>query len=552
MMHNNIKKFILFSSFMVLFFALGCIGIAKAATLPYKCPDLNGDQQIDITDLTMISVNLNACTGNVKYSALADVDGDSCLNNIDLNYIQQYFGKALKDVESCSKCPDLNGDQQIDITDLTMISANFNACTGNVKYSAAADVNGDGCLNNTDLNYIQKYFGKKLTEIGQCGGVPVLSIEAISAQIVAIQREIAALQNQVATLPYKCPDLNNDGSIDILDVAMISVNFNACTGNVKYSAAADVNGDGCLNNTDLNYIQKHFGKKSTEVTQCPIPITPIIPPIIPVPDTNYKCPDLNNDGSIDILDVAMISTNFNACTGNVKYNSSADVNGDGCLNNTDLNYIQKYFGKKLAEVTQCPISPITPPIVPVPNTNYKCPDLNNDGSIDILDVAMISVNFNACTGNVKYNSSADVNGDGCLNNTDLNYIQKYFGKKLTEVTQCKITPIIPPIVPVPDTNYKCPDLNGDGSIDINDIAIISTGYNTCSGNAKYNTKGDVNGDNCLNSTDLNYVQENFGKTKSQIPQCITTSGSLDTLQQMAASIADAISKLLEGIKSLMK
>ncbi len=102
-----------------------------------------------------------------------------------------------------------------------------------------------------------------------------------------------------------------------------------------------------------------------------------------------------------------------------------------------------------------------------------------------------------------------------------------------------------------DTNYKCPDLNGDKKIDILDAIIISNSINTCSGNAKYDARGDVNGDNCVNSIDQNYIPKYMGYNLADLIQCQNAS-SLNTIQKMMASIADTISKLLEGIRSLGK
>ena len=44
----------------------------------------------------------------------------------------------------------------------------------------------------------------------------------------------------------------------------------------------------------------------------------------------------------------------------------------------------------------------------------------------------------------------------------------------------------------------------------------------------------------------------MAKTLADITQCQNVSSSIDTLQKMAASIAETISRLLEGIKSLTK
>jgi len=48
----------------------------------------------------------------------------------------------------------------------------------------------------------------------------------------------------------------------------------------------------------------------------------------------------------------------------------------------------------------------------------KCPDVNGDGKIDIFDLILISQSFNSCNGDPNYNSSYDLNDDGCVDNDD--------------------------------------------------------------------------------------------------------------------------------------
>jgi len=103
----------------------------------------------------------------------------------------------------------------------------------------------------------------------------------------------------------------------------------------------------------------------------------------------------------------------------------------------------------------------------------------------------------------------------------------------------------------PESEYKCPDLNGDGVVNIYDITIISARLNTCQGATNYDPRGDVDGDNCLTNTDLNYVNKYYGKSISEITQC-GGGTTLEYIERMVASIADAISQLTKGVKELLK
>ena len=148
-----------------------------------------------------------------------------------------------------------------------------------------------------------------------------------------------------------------------------------------------------------------------------------------------------------------------------------------------------------------------------PESEYKCPDLNGDGTVNILDTIVISNTINKCSGDSGYNSKGDVDGNNCVTTIDQNFIQKYIDKKAIDIAQCKTTPT------KPESEYKCPDLNGDGKVNILDSIITSGSFGKCLGDSGYNSKGDVNVDNCVTSVDQNFVQKYLNQTASNITQC---------------------------------
>jgi Ca2+-binding EF-hand superfamily protein len=187
-----------------------------------------------------------------------------------------------------------------------------------------------------------------------------------------------------------------------------------------------------------------------------------------------------------------------------------------------------------------PSTPILPPTPIIIIPPYKCPDINNDSVVDMKDTAITARAVDTCSGNASYNALGDVNGDNCITITDVNYVAKFFGKSASTIAQCKtatqiqdeittITNTITQMVeqvkvttpPPNESGYKCPDINSDSVVDMKDTAITARAVDTCSGNASYNALGDVNWDNCINITDVNYVAKFFGKAISAITQCTT-------------------------------
>ena len=181
-----------------------------------------------------------------------------------------------------------------------------------------------------------------------------------------------------------------------------------------------------------------------------------------------------------------------------------------------------------------------------PESEYKCPDLNRDGIVDLYDTIIISARLNTCQGAANYDPRGDVDKDGCLTSNDLNFVQKYYGKNSSEIVQCKGV-IIPP---VPESQYRCPDLNNDGKVDVFDAVTVNSALNACKGDAKYEERIDVDKDNCITTNDSNFVNKNYGKKAADIPQCAGVS-VLD-IESMMASIADAISKIAEEIGKLIR
>ncbi len=54
------------------------------------------------------------------------------------------------------------------------------------------------------------------------------------------------------------------------------------------------------------------------------------------------------------------------------------------------------------------------------------------------------------------------------------------------------------------------DIDGDGDVDLSDLAILLAAYGTCDGDANYNAAADLDGDNCVNLSDLAILLANYG------------------------------------------
>ena len=76
---------------------------------------------------------------------------------------------------------------------------------------------------------------------------------AIAFSLVASTLLISAY----AQNPY---DLNGDGVVDIVDIALAAKAFGSYPGHPRWNPTADVNGDGKVDLWDIVLIAKHFGE----------------------------------------------------------------------------------------------------------------------------------------------------------------------------------------------------------------------------------------------------------------------------------------------------
>ncbi len=77
--------------------------------------------------------------------------------------------------------------------------------------------------------------------------------------------------------------------------------------------------------------------------------------------------DLNNDGVINMADVILLASAFNAVRGDLKYASAYDLNDDGVINMTDVIVVAVNFGKIVTVETATPTKATpTPTKAPTP------------------------------------------------------------------------------------------------------------------------------------------------------------------------------------------
>jgi len=258
------------------------------------------------------------------------------------------------------------------------------------------------------------------------------------------------------------------------------------------------------------------------------------------PESEFKCPDITGDGKVDIKDIAIISKGINTCAGQTNYDARGDVDGDNCLTNTDLSFVSKYFGKLSKDISQC--QGIVIPVLPTLSVSLSASP--SSGTAPLNGVDLMAIVSGTASGYINYTfycNRLDIGTDltsgwcqkkdglsqttytaiGCCNFSSAGiYMVKIIVERGSLQAEARTTvQVNAPVTVKSESEFKCPDITGDGKVDIKDIAIISKGINTCAGQTNYDARGDVDGDNCLTNTDLSFVSKYFGKNASEIEQC---------------------------------
>jgi len=128
---------------------------------------------------------------------------------------------------------------------------------------------------------------------------------------------------------------------------------------------------------------------------------------------NYRDFDLDNNGIVDSIDVQMV---INAA--NATYQSRYDFNRDGTVDSVDVQIISAWLGKGRLALYD---------LNDDGKVDWHDLDVNDDGVVDVVDIATVAAAYGANVGSEKYNSRLDFNQDGVIDDADLDLIASYYG-----------------------------------------------------------------------------------------------------------------------------
>jgi hypothetical protein len=250
---------------------------------------------------------------------------------------------------------DIDGDYRVTLSDVVLLANHFGASAK--KYSIG-DLNGDGTVNYQD-------FQTMLTVYGSSKFAP--------------------------------SDFNRDQTVDKADFLQIALNWNT---KVARRTNGDANADGYVDQADFNVLNANwrFGTWTTSHPQNPL------------------LADINQDGLVDDLDLAIWSTHNNlncalsACAG-------ADVNHDGFVNSLDYALIAGAWNV------------------------YGPADINHDLKVDNYDLSVVLSHWGQKT--TAGSLVGDLNGDGTVNAADFSIMADWWGRGVGNALQQPALNVVP-------------------------------------------------------------------------------------------------------------
>ena len=264
-----------------------------------------------------------------------------------------------------------------------------------------------------------------------------------------------------------CSDLDFDGKVTLRDLNLLQNNLKKSKVDPSYNDQMDFDNNNYIDKSDLACLQSDFGRslncpRDSKVCGC-----------------LQGCYDLNSDGKVSVLDLAILSKLSGSCIGNDNYNPNADFDANGCISyhqlSQDYMCLQNNMGKK----SLCGYN----------KYGGACPDIDNDKQVTNKDVDHLIKLRGSTVKDQEFDPRLDFNDDGIINDIDNACIEDLEGSKI----KCP-----------ENSNYcgcfnGCPDINGDGLVSITDISIYNKLTGTCKGDPEYNEMLDFDKDKCIES-----------------------------------------------------
>jgi hypothetical protein len=199
--------------------------------------DVNGDNQVELADLSALLAALGSQPGDPNWNPSADLNGDGIVNDRDRHLLANNFGAVgdmLSVVSGHVTFEDIVSTAGVQTVNFTFRSVD------NARAAYAIPIEADGAFRmlvpKGEYRLHTKASRYLATNIGVPADGPVSGLKIL----------------------LRAGDANNDNSVDVLDLDVLIRTFDTCLGDAKFLPCADFNGDDCADVLDLDLLIRNF------------------------------------------------------------------------------------------------------------------------------------------------------------------------------------------------------------------------------------------------------------------------------------------------------
>ena len=473
------------------------------------------DHTSDLFDLAAVNVNLKAAVlgdilahkivkpltnqTNCLFNFFNIANGDYILELTRPGYLTRYVSITVSngttDIGSKTlMAGDVNGDGKIDGQDADALNASWYTVLGDDSYNVNADFNADGAIEDTDYGILNSNDGKTILDYQEN-----VTINVISGNVVPAPSHSIDSLNQEAAITV---NIKNGVYGDTLG------SINAKTGSYQFINKAP--GNYVLEISRPGYLTRY-----TEITA--------VDGLLTVPQKELFGGDFNNDGLINQRDLdelqALISSGdlsyYDSGSGyQVKY----DLDDDETIGSSDINILTARISQGSVSVADYNESVALNIISGTASPCYAISNSTLDGQAAIQVKLKTAVLGEVLAQTTAVHTTED--------KASFSFFHKPAGTYILEISRpgflTRYTEIIVTdgTTSIPEKNLYGGDFNGDGIInqtDLNEIgAVTEFGdiyYEEDDGslNASYQVKYDLNGDGYIDGIDIGICSVNLGK-----------------------------------------
>ena len=143
------------------------------------------------------------------------------------------------------------------------------------------------------------------------------------------------------------------------------------------------------------------------------------------------------------------------------------------------------------------------------SSGNRCQDVNGDRYVNKLDLKAVAQAFGTTSIEIEYNLKADINNDNKVDVDDIVLVSKALGKLNIELPECGGT----------QRGKLCPDLNGNGEVDSDDVTVYTEFHGAVAGDEEYFSLVDYVEDQKIDIQDVVTVSRLVGKDASEFGAC---------------------------------